>query len=305
MAEEIPDRTPVTLIGLGSMGSALAEAFTEAGHPTTVWNRTAEKAAPLVAGGAVHAEAVEDAIAASPLIIACLSTYEATREALAPGAAGLAGRSLITVNSGTPSGAREMAAWADGHGARFLDGAVKNVPQAVGKPDTLLYYSGDKAVFDEHETTLRVLGGDTVHLGEDADLAALYESAVGGTLLPALLGFFQGSALVTSRGLPASSLVRYSVKWLEMIASILPHLAEEIDSGDYTRGASSVGLFHDAIPYEAELAEEADIDIAWHQPQHELLRRAVAEGHREHSISALVEVLWKPQPLGQGSSGAA
>lgn len=31
-------RTPVTVVGLGSMGSALAEAFIDAGHPTTVWN---------------------------------------------------------------------------------------------------------------------------------------------------------------------------------------------------------------------------------------------------------------------------
>ncbi|MFD0476016.1 NAD(P)-binding domain-containing protein [Nonomuraea thailandensis] len=43
--------TPVTVIGLGSMGTALAGAFTRAGHPTTVWNRTAAKAAPLVAVG--------------------------------------------------------------------------------------------------------------------------------------------------------------------------------------------------------------------------------------------------------------
>ncbi|GGZ25143.1 hypothetical protein GCM10010387_18280 [Streptomyces inusitatus] len=34
-------------------------------------------------------------------------------------------------------------AWAAGHGARFLAGAVKNVPSAVGEPDTLLYCSGD------------------------------------------------------------------------------------------------------------------------------------------------------------------
>ncbi|MER6901101.1 NAD(P)-binding domain-containing protein, partial [Amycolatopsis sp. NPDC000740] len=44
-------RTPVTVVGLGSMGRALAGAFLAAGHPTTVWNRTPDKAAPLVAGG--------------------------------------------------------------------------------------------------------------------------------------------------------------------------------------------------------------------------------------------------------------
>ncbi|MGW7075611.1 NAD(P)-dependent oxidoreductase [Streptomyces sp. NPDC054866] len=285
--------TPVTLIGLGSMGRALASAFIDAGHPTTVWNRSPERAAPLVAQGAVHAASIAQAVARSPLVIACLSTYEATLQSLEPASAALDGRTLVTLNSGTPAGAREMAAWADARGARFLDGAVKNVPAAVGKPDTLLYYSGDKAVFDEHAATLRVLGGDTVHLGTDVDLAALYESAVGASLLPALLGFFEGAALITARGLEASTMVRYSVKWLEMIAAILPGLASEIDSGDYTEPASSIGLFHDAIGYEQQTGAEAGIDLSWHEPMNELLRRAVADGHRDHSISALVEVLRK------------
>ena len=233
-------RAPVTVVGLGSMGSALAAAFVAAGHPTTVWNRTPGRAAPLVERGAVQAASVEDAVAAAPLVIACLTTYEDTVQALEPAAAALKGRALVTLNSGSPAGARRMADWAAGHGARFLDGAVKDVPPAVGAPGTLLYYSGDRGVFDEFEPVLRVLGGDTVHLGTDADLAALYEMAVGGTLLPSLLGFLQGAAAVTSRGLEAASPVRFTVKWLEMIASILPTVAEEVDSGDYTRLPSSV-----------------------------------------------------------------
>lgn len=288
-------RTPVTIVGLGAMGAALASAYVAAGHPTTVWNRSPAKAAPLVERGAAHAPDIRDAIAASPLTIACLTTYDATLDALEPAAAALAGRTLITVNSGIPSGARAMADWAAGHGARFLDGAIKNVPAAVGAPDTLHYYSGDRALFDEYETTLRVIGGDAVHLGAEPDLAALYEPAVGGTLLPALLGFFQGAALVTARGLEANTLVPYTTKWLEMIISLLPHYAAEIDRGSYDDPQSSIGIFHAGIPDDTRVATEAGLDVRWHEPMHELLRRAVAEGRAEQSISALVEVLRKPE----------
>ncbi|MFD4375859.1 NAD(P)-binding domain-containing protein, partial [Streptomyces sp. NPDC058527] len=52
MSEQQHENTPVTVIGLGSMGSALAAAFLAAGHPTTVWNRTPERAAPRPGGGA-------------------------------------------------------------------------------------------------------------------------------------------------------------------------------------------------------------------------------------------------------------
>jgi 3-hydroxyisobutyrate dehydrogenase-like beta-hydroxyacid dehydrogenase len=291
------DRTPVTVIGLGSMGRALAEAFLAAGHRTTVWNRTPEKAEPLAARGAAHAETVDAAIAASPLVITCLTGYDETRAALEPAAGALAGRALVTLNSGTPAAARETAEWATGHGARFLSGAIKNVPPAVGAADTLLYYGGDRSVFTEYESTLRVLGGDTVHLGDEADLASLYEMAVGGTLLPALVGFFQGAAAIQARGMAASTLVPFTVKWLEMIGSILPTLAREIDTGDYTEPMSSVRLFREAEAWDAEFGRETGVDVSWNDPLHDLVRRAADAGHTDHSISAVTEVLRRTAPV--------
>ncbi|KDN76223.1 3-hydroxyacid dehydrogenase [Streptomyces olindensis] len=291
MAGDSP--TPVTVVGLGSMGRALAGAFLAAGHPTTVWNRTPGRAGPLVEKGAVPAESVADAVAASGLVVTCLTTFEDTRAALEPAAGALRGRALVTLNSGSPSGARETAAWATALGARLLAGAVKNVPAAVGAPDTLLYYSGDRSVFDAHETTLRALGGDTVHLGEEPDLAALYEMAVGAMLLPALVGFFQGAAAVQARGLRAESMVRFAGKWLDMIKTLLPVYAAEIDSGDYTDAASSVDLFLAGAAHDDDLAEETNVDTAWLAPLHDLLRRAAEAGHGGHSIAALTEVLRK------------
>ncbi|MDI5976550.1 NAD(P)-dependent oxidoreductase [Amycolatopsis magusensis] len=280
--------TDVTVAGLGAMGAALAQALVDAGHSVTVWNRTPGRV-PALASREVPD--IDRAVAASPLTITCLTTYDATLTALEPAAGAFTGRTLITLNSGTPAGAREMAAWAAEHGADFIDGAVKNVPDAVGEPGTLLYYSGEKAVFDRHVELLRALGGDTVFLGTDVDLAALYESAVGGTLLPALLGFFQGAALVTARGLPAASLVPYTVKWLEMIGAVLPSLAEHIDTGDYSRPASSLGLFYEGIAHDHELARESGVDFSWNAPMHDLLTRAVEQGHREDSIAVLTELL--------------
>ncbi|MFI6866990.1 NAD(P)-dependent oxidoreductase [Nocardia sp. NPDC050406] len=285
-------RTPVTIVGLGSMGTALAEAYLNAGHPTTVWNRTPEKARALTERGATARTDIAAAVAASPLVIACLSNFDASALSLAPAAEALAGRTLVTLNSGTASGARELAAWADEHGIRYLGGAIKNVPSAVGKPDTLLYFGGERAVFDEYAAVLRVLGGEVVHLGAEPDLAALYEAAVGATLLPALLGFFEGAALLDARGLKAATMVPYAVKWFQMIESLLPVLAGEIDDRDYTRLGSSVNVFHEAIDSDREFAE-AGIDIAWHEPIHELLRRAVAEGYGAQSITALIEVMRK------------
>ncbi|MGY1947448.1 NAD(P)-dependent oxidoreductase [Nocardia asiatica] len=283
--------TAVTVLGTGSMGYALAEAFLAAGYATTVWNRSPQRAAPLVAMGAQQRLAVADAVTASPLIIACLTTFRATRDSLTAAETELNGRTLVTLNSGTPADARDFARWAADRGARFLGGAIKNVPSAVGKPDTLLYFGGEPDVFDQHRETLRVLGGDLVHLGAEPDLAALYESAVGATLLPALLGFFEGAAVLAARGLAAHTMVPYSIKWLQMIESLLPVIADEIDNRDYTRLGSSIALFHTALGDDERLGAESGVDMSWHAPMHDLLHRAVAEGRGEQSITALIELL--------------
>ena len=172
---------------------------------------------------------------------------------------------------------------------------LDTVMTMVDGEETLLYYGGDRAVFDAYEATLKVLGGDTVHLGDETDLAALYEMAVGATLLPALVGFFQGAAALQARGLEASSMVRFAGKWLDMIKSLLPIYAKEIDSGDYTDAASSVNLFLAAAADDADLAREANVDTSWLAPLHDLVRRAVEAGHGDHSISALTEVLRTPE----------
>src|SRR6478752_4263154 len=64
-------KTPVTVIGLGAMGSALASALVRAGHPTTVWNRT-----PRTVEGARIASSVAEAAAASPLTLVCVAGAE-------------------------------------------------------------------------------------------------------------------------------------------------------------------------------------------------------------------------------------
>ncbi|MEL7476722.1 MAG: NAD(P)-binding domain-containing protein, partial [Cyanobacteria bacterium J06555_12] len=42
------ERASVAVLGLGAMGARMATRLVNAGHPVTVWNRTAAKTAPLV-----------------------------------------------------------------------------------------------------------------------------------------------------------------------------------------------------------------------------------------------------------------
>lgn len=66
MTDNTVEKQPLTLLGLGAMGTALARAWLAAGHPLTVWNRSPERARPLAAEGASVAGTVAEAVAAKP-----------------------------------------------------------------------------------------------------------------------------------------------------------------------------------------------------------------------------------------------
>src|ERR1700741_2349138 len=172
--ETTPAPSPVPASGWGSMGAAIAGALRRAGHPTTVWNRSPEKADPLVAAGAVRAASVEDAVAANPIVIACLLDDTALHDVLDPVAGHLSGRTLVNLTSGTPEQARATAAWAAGHGIDYLDGKILAFPSTIGKPEAFLLFSGAQEVFAAHEAMLGTLGNCSA-LGSDPGLASLYD----------------------------------------------------------------------------------------------------------------------------------
>lgn len=194
----------VTVIGLGLMGQALARAFLTAGHPTTVWNRTAAKAYQLVSEGAELAPTVGDAVRPDSLTVICLTDYHAVRELLGTPDVDLDGTTLINLTSGDSAQARETAAWAEQRGARYLDGAIMAVPPAIGTPDAVILHSGPQSDFDTHKPTLDALGAPT-YLGEDQGLASLYDVVGLAMMWSVLNAWLQGTALLRTVGVDAAT----------------------------------------------------------------------------------------------------
>jgi 3-hydroxyisobutyrate dehydrogenase-like beta-hydroxyacid dehydrogenase len=118
--------TEATVIGVGSMGPALARALLRDGHRVTVWNRTSAKVEPLVRDGAVLAHGAAVAVGASLIVTVCVEDYKLTRSILGTEevAPALAGRVPVELSTGTPQDARDAEAWARERGADYLDGAI-------------------------------------------------------------------------------------------------------------------------------------------------------------------------------------
>ncbi len=119
----------ITVLGLGSMGSAIAHGLVDRGYTTTVWNRTAAKSVPLAEAGARVATTAQEAVLASPLVIICLLDSAASDEVLGSLGPEVAGKVVVNLTTCAPEHARANEAWALERGATYVDGKIMGDPR--------------------------------------------------------------------------------------------------------------------------------------------------------------------------------
>ncbi|MFE9663047.1 NAD(P)-binding domain-containing protein [Streptomyces sp. NPDC005955] len=288
-------RPPVTVIGLGLMGRALATAFLANGHPTTVWNRSAAKADDLVASGATLADSVRSAVEASPLVVVCVSDYDAVHALLDPVGPSLAGRTLVNLTTSSSARAREAAAWAAGTGSTYLDGVVLALPQAIGTADAVLLYSGPQTAFDEHRSTLAALSETgTVYLDEDHGLSALYDMSVLSIMWSVLNGFLQGAALLGAANVKATTFAPLASTAINVTSAYVTAYAQQIDEGGYPADDATLAVHLGGM--EHLLQETEALGVSTELPNFflKLAARAAADGRADDSYAAMIEQFRKP-----------
>jgi 3-hydroxyisobutyrate dehydrogenase-like beta-hydroxyacid dehydrogenase len=284
-------KTSVTVLGLGLMGSALAQALLDDGRTVTVWNRSRAKAEPLVAKGAVEAESAAAAVSASPLVIVCLSVYANAEEILTGDV--LSGRTIVQLTNGTPREARALADRVAGHGARYVDGGIMAVPQMIGGPGALILYSGDEEGFGQHRDALAVMGRPQF-LGGDPGLASLFDLALLDAMYGMFAGFHHAVALIRSEKVAATEFEPMVTAWLTAMMASFPEQARAVDAGDFGTAVSSVATSRVAFPGLIETCRDQGVDPGHLLPLRDLFDRAVAEGHGDDGLARLITLLERP-----------
>ncbi|GAA3739452.1 3-hydroxyisobutyrate dehydrogenase-like beta-hydroxyacid dehydrogenase [Spinactinospora alkalitolerans] len=285
------DRTPVTVLGMGPMGRALAGAFIDSGHPTTVWNRSAARAQPVVAKGAAPAPSAAEAAQASPLVVVCVLDDRAALAVLDSAGDALKGRTVVNLTTDSPERAREVAAWAEQRGVDYLDGSIMTPTTTIGGPAAQVLYSGPQEVYARHRAALADIGGAAVYLGTDPGRAAAFDVALLDLFWSTMSGYVHALALARSEGIPPSTLVPFARGIVDILPEIMAELARQAEAGEYPGEDSSLVSAAAGIEHIVHAAKARGLDTGVLSAAKDLADRAIAAEHGEDSFARLVETV--------------
>jgi len=137
----------VAFIGLGNMGSGIAQCILKGGFNLTVWNRTAAKMAPLVEKGAKAAASASEAVTGADVVITSLMDDKSIIDNVLAADGILAGMKPgavhVCVTTISPACADQLTELHRRHGSYYVSGPVVGRPDAAASGQLMSYLAGD------------------------------------------------------------------------------------------------------------------------------------------------------------------
>jgi 3-hydroxyisobutyrate dehydrogenase-like beta-hydroxyacid dehydrogenase len=157
----------LAIVGMGNMGSAFALRGLAKGHEVTVWNRTPDRAAAVVAGGAHQADSPGAAAAGADAVLIVLADDAAVMDVClgTDGVLASLGQSAVCANVSTvaPSTIRRLVD--AGPAERILDSPVMGSPEMITAGFGSFLIGGPLAAITSVEPLWTDLGSGYTHCG--------------------------------------------------------------------------------------------------------------------------------------------
>jgi len=280
----------VCVIGLGDMGSAIAQALLAQGYRVAVWNRTASKCGPLAEAGATLADSLPGAATGAQWVVVCVLDHAATLSLLMPDgvARALRGKLLVQLSTVTADESRALGRWAGENGIDYLDGSILGYRQDMLGARCPVVYSGPKALFDANAGVLAAMGGSPRLVSETVGSAVTFDKAFYSFHWGSLLAFFHGAALCHAAGFPTELYAELLLGQVgENTREVQRRYGEMIAKRSYKAEALDVDVM--AYAHVTALSEELGIDTSYPQVVARYLERA--RGRGEQSLATIFEAM--------------
>jgi 3-hydroxyisobutyrate dehydrogenase-like beta-hydroxyacid dehydrogenase len=168
-AEDKTMKQKVGFMGLGIMGTAMSANLLKASYPVMVYNRTPEKAEPLVKLGAGLASNPRALAKAADVVIAMVTGPEALQDLLwGPDGAGGAfnhHKVFINMSSVSPRATRDLARELEPTSVTFIDAPVSGTKQPAEEGTLVILAGGPQEKIQELEPLFLAMGKKVVYCG--------------------------------------------------------------------------------------------------------------------------------------------
>jgi 3-hydroxyisobutyrate dehydrogenase-like beta-hydroxyacid dehydrogenase len=282
----------IGFVGLGAMGSRIAERLLDSGNQVYATNRTKSKAQALIDRGLKWRDTPRD-VAAVAEVIFSMVTDDAALDAITGGPdgilAGLTTHSVyVDMSTVSPRASRELAEQVRALGAEMLDAPVSgSIPQAESGTLAIMV-GGSKAAFATVEPLLRELGQNVTHVGTNGQ-GLLLKLAVNISLAVQTLAFSEGLLLAERGGIDAQTAAQVmstSSIGSPMLKARVPLLLDLPQHAWF-----DVTLMDKDIRLARETADELNIPLPSAALADDMLNRARDLGYAHRDLAALHNVL--------------
>ncbi len=217
MTTRRPPHDAVGLVGLGLMGSALAERLLASGHAVLGYDIDPARRDALRKRGGRSASCAAAVAAACRHLLLSLPDGRVARSVMrAMGAAPLAGRLVIDTTTGSPREAAEAGRRLAARGAAYLDATISGNSDQVRKREVVVLAGGPPDAFGACRDLFDAFAREAFHLGpwgRGAEMKLVTNLVLGlnravlaeGLAFAAALGFAPSQALAVLRASPAYS----------------------------------------------------------------------------------------------------
>jgi 3-hydroxyisobutyrate dehydrogenase-like beta-hydroxyacid dehydrogenase len=202
MATEQKQR--IGFIGLGAMGSRMAERLRTAGYPLVVYNRSPGPTGPFRAAGVPVAATPAELAGRCDVILSMLFNDEAVRSVMTgPGgvlSAAAPGSTVIDVSTVSPNTSQDLHEAASRRGVLFLDAPVSGSTPQAEQGQLVFVVGGDLETFEKHRPLLLTMGKAAERLGGPG-AGATAKLAINAMLAIGVQALGEGLALAERGGL--------------------------------------------------------------------------------------------------------
>jgi 3-hydroxyisobutyrate dehydrogenase len=278
----------VAILGLGIMGTGMANRLLSANFPLTVYNRNREKSVPFADAGAFVAESPREAAVRSEIILSMVGDDAASRGVWLGENGALAGArpNAVLIESSTLSGGwiQELAAKSAKRGCRFLDAPVTGTKPHAASGELVFLVGGSAEALDAARPVFSVLGREAVPLGPigSGSLMKLINNFVCGVQAAS---FAEAVAMIDAGGLDRAKAVAILTGGAPG-SGIVKRMADRIAAGDFTPNFALRWMAKD-IGYAIDAASKNGISLQTAAAALSVFKQAIAEGHGDEDFSAV------------------